>query len=158
MNKEIEEIMAKNLPQHVGEVLNKRLVQADKDAADLEASKKEVIKLEEANQILIEKVLNQDAIKKIQKETEQLKEDLEKRERNLRITMLTLELDEANKRADIAREFTFAVFKNPTFKTMEQHVGTTPVKNTYKDYSGNITETHLDYPTRNTVISQIIPE
>lgn len=158
MEKEIEEIIAKNLPLHVGEVLKSRLEEATKDATRLAECIKDVEKLERANKILVEMVSEQDSIKKDQKATEQLKEELKEKERNLQITILTLQVEEANKRADLAKEFTFAVFKNPTFKTVEQHHGMTPVKSTYKDYQGNISETLVPYPTTNTVTSETLQD
>ena len=158
MNKEIEDIIAKNLPQHVGEVLNKRLVQADKDAAELEMCKKDIKNLNENNSALLKRISEQDTIERIQKETEKLKEDLEIRERNLKITVLTLQVDEANKRADVARELAFALFKNPTYKTIEQQNGMMPIKTSYKDYAGNISESVVTHPTSNTISTTIIPE
>ena len=116
MEQEIKEIIAKNLPQHVGDVLKSRLADADrleyevtKLESSLSAAQKDIEHLKE----------------KLQKERnhtyseEQLKSELFRvgeRERNLEMEMLKLKLDESEKRADISTRLVETVFRSPVYR------------------------------------------
>ncbi len=116
MEQEIKEIIAKNLPQHVGDVLKSRLADADrleyevtKLESSLSAAQKDIEYLKE----------------KLEKERqhtyseEQLKSELfrvEERERKLEMEMLKLKLDESEKRADISTRLVETVFRSPVYR------------------------------------------
>ena len=116
MEQEIKEIIAKNLPQHVGDVLKSRLADADrleyevtKLESSLSAAQKDIEYLKE----------------KLEKERqhtyseEQLKSELFRvgeRERNLEMEMLKLKLEESEKRADVSTRLVETVFKSPVYR------------------------------------------
>jgi TolA-binding protein len=116
MEQEIKEIIAKNLPQHVGDVLKSRLADADR----LEY---EVVKLESALSSAQKDI--EHLKEKLQEERnhtyseQQLKSELfrvEERERKLEMEILKLKLDESEKRADISTRLVETVFRSPVYR------------------------------------------
>ena len=116
MEQEIKEIITKNLPQHVGDVLKERLNKADK-------LEKEVDYL---NKVLAEAQKDIEHLKeKLQEERnhtyseQQLKTELfrvEERERKLEMEILKLKLEESEKRADISTKLVETVFRSPVYR------------------------------------------
>lgn len=116
MEQEIKDIIAKNLPQHVGEVLKQRLDQADRDAVELKRlesvlDKKEVYvnKLEQQNYELKIKISDENAL-------QQRERAVEDRERNLELEMLKLKLEESEKRNHIGTQLVETVFRSPVYR------------------------------------------
>lgn len=116
MEQEIKEIIAKNLPQHVGDVLRERLKTADKLEAQvvsledkLEDSRKMVIFLEKE---LVKEKEHRYSEENLEKKWEELKE----KERNMEIEMLNLKLEESQKRADVSTRLVETVFKSPVYR------------------------------------------
>jgi predicted nucleic acid-binding Zn-ribbon protein len=116
MEQEIKDIIAKNLPQHVGDVLKSRLADADR----LEY---EVVKLESALSSAQKDI--EHLKEKLQEERnhtyseQQLKTELfrvEERERKLEMEILKLKLDESEKRADISTRLVETVFRSPVYR------------------------------------------
>jgi hypothetical protein len=116
MEQEIKEIIAKNLPQHVGDVLKSRLADADR----LEY---EVVKLESSLSAAQKDI--EHLKEKLQEERnhtyseEQLKSELFRvgeRERKLEMEMLKLKLEESEKRADISTKLVETVFRSPVYR------------------------------------------
>jgi predicted nucleic acid-binding Zn-ribbon protein len=116
MEQEIKEIIAKNLPQHVGDVLKSRLADADR----LEY---EVVKLESALSSAQKDI--EHLKEKLQEERnhtyseQQLKSELfrvEERERKLEMEMLKLKLEESEKRADVSTRLVETVFRSPVYR------------------------------------------
>jgi predicted nucleic acid-binding Zn-ribbon protein len=116
MEQEIKDIIAKNLPQHVGDVLKSRLADADR----LEY---EVVKLESSLSAAQKDI--EHLKEKLQEERnhtyseEQLKSELFRvgeRERKLEMEMLKLKLEESEKRADISTKLVETVFRSPVYR------------------------------------------
>ena len=116
MEQEIKDIITKNLPQHVGDVLKSRLADADR----LEY---EVVKLESALSSAQKDI--EHLKEKLQEERnhtyseQQLKTELfrvEERERKLEMEILKLKLDESEKRADISTRLVETVFRSPVYR------------------------------------------
>jgi hypothetical protein len=116
MEKEIEEIIKKNLPEHVGEVLKKRLTEADNDAFDLVKYKQFY---EDTKDSLAKANLKIEEYKKLDERNFKL-EDRERtvaeKERMLDVTTLKIQLEEANKRADTVINFTSGLVRNVEFR------------------------------------------
>ena len=116
MEQEIKDIIAKNLPQHVGDVLKERLNKADKLEAEVDYLNRV---LSEANKDI------SNFKEKLEKERQhtyseqQLKAEwskLEERERNLEVEMLKLKLEESQKRADVSTKLVETVFRSPVYR------------------------------------------
>jgi len=116
MEQEIKDIIAKNLPQHVGEVLKQRLDQADRDAVELKRlesvlDKKEeyINKLENQNREFSARISDGLAL-------QQRERAIEDRERNLELEMLKLKLAESEKRNTIGTQLVETVFRSPVYR------------------------------------------
>ncbi len=131
LQEEIQEAIKKNLPQQVGESLQKRL-------KDLEDKEKEfsLLKVQNSdlqnsyNSLKKESSQKDDNLIILNKITEKTK-DLDNRENKLQIEILTIRLEESNKRSEICKDLVQTVFRNPTFKTIEQSWGTRSVDDFY---------------------------
>lgn len=130
---EMQEIIKKNLPAEVGEVLKERLAQADKNAIELE-SKKAQIETLIGNQNALNKRI--DEYVKLNERNARLDERenlIEARERQAKVTELEIMLAEANKRADIVVDFTKGLVRNTSFRESVYHNRT---KDGYYDTNG----------------------
>jgi predicted RNase H-like nuclease (RuvC/YqgF family) len=145
MEQEIKDIIAKNLPQHVGDVLKERLNKADKLEAEVDYLNRV---LSEAN-----KDIN-NFKEKLEKERQhiyseqQLKAEwskLEERERNLEVEMLKLKLEESQKRADVSTKLVETIFRSPVYRKHVENMtlGSYDVQGRYNQTNAvpvNITE------------------
>jgi hypothetical protein len=116
MEQEIKEIIAKNLPQHVGDVLKERLNKADKLEAEVDYLNKVLAEAREDIDVLKEK-LNKERNHTYSED--QLKTELFRvgeRERKLEMEMLKLQLEESQKRADISTRLVETVFRSPVYR------------------------------------------
>jgi predicted RNase H-like nuclease (RuvC/YqgF family) len=145
MEQEIKDIIAKNLPQHVGDVLKERLNKADKLEAEVDYLNRV---LSEANKDI------SNFKEKLEKERQhtyseqQLKAEwskLEERERNLEVEMLKLKLEESQKRADVSTKLVETVFRSPVYRKHVEYMtlGSYDVQGRYNQTSAvpvNVTE------------------
>jgi HD-GYP domain-containing protein (c-di-GMP phosphodiesterase class II) len=122
MEQEIKDIIAKNLPQHVGEVLKEKLEQADRDAVEikrlyslLEKKEESIAKLEKQNHEFSLRLSQENALK-------DREQKLEDRERNLEIEMLNLKLAESEKRNDIGNRLVETVFRSPVYRKQVENM------------------------------------
>lgn len=116
MEQEIKDIITKNLPHHVGEVLKVKLAKADDDAYQVKRLESELIEKEESirkltslNKELSVKILSEETLKEREKAVEE-------RERNLEIEMLQLKLQEAEKRSNVGTELVQMIFRSPVYR------------------------------------------
>lgn len=145
MEQEIKDIIAKNLPQHVGDVLRERLNKADQFEAEVDYLKKALAEANEDIDDLREK-LNKERLHTYSEE--QLKSELFRvgeRERNLEVEMLKLKLDESEKRADIGTKLVETVFRSPVYRKHVENMtlGSYDVQGRYNQTSAvpvNVTE------------------
>lgn len=116
MTQEIEEIIKKNLPAQVGDVLKARLFKADVDEKALEAANKNIAALNSQVTTL------QNTIAEHRKNDERnagldaREKALMERERIQEVTELKIKLEEANKRADMVQNFTLGLVRNIEFR------------------------------------------
>ncbi len=116
MEAEIKKIIEENLPAQVGDVLKKRLEQADRDVDTIKTLetnlKKRTGELKEANkeiETLRERWLRDDELK-------QRDETLTKRENKINVFQAELRAQEAQNRADEIFSLVDSVFKNPRIR------------------------------------------
>lgn len=132
INSELLEIVRKNLPEATAGELKNFITQAEQDKKDLIRTLQEKADLTKRNSELIIQTANQNKKIQTQEETDKKLVDIEKRERNLKVTCLEMKLEESNKRADIVKELTKTVFSNqdvvisksgfvPIFKPADQY-------------------------------------
>jgi len=116
LEEKFSSLIKEELPGKVGDELKKVLIKAEKDAKDLNDLQLQYVKLEK-------KVQEYDRdLSKLQRE---LKEHnsldsklnaLEAKERALEITILKIQLEEANKRADLISSYTSGLVRNTSFR------------------------------------------
>lgn len=122
MEQEIKDIIAKNLPQHVGEVLREKLEQADRDAVRvkrlesvLDEKEEYVNKLENQNREFSARISDENTLK-------QRERAVEDKERNLELEMLKLKLAESEKRNDIGNRLVETVFRSPVYRKQVENM------------------------------------
>lgn len=162
LNDEVKSLIEKNLPKQVGEILQGRLTELEKIALNYDALQEKHEKLLIENKEISE-IVNDFKSKEVDYNSkfEKYKTDKEAFDKNqlaAEVEKYKYKLEESEKRADLSKEFLLAVFKNPTFKTHEQHVGYMPVSQYTKDYNGNIQGFPTNMPFTNNVTSQTVQE
>lgn len=146
---QLNELIEKNLPKQLGETLQKRLAELEKKEQELITVKANYDTLISSFSRLEEDLRNRKTQEQILVEIQKKQEDLELRERNLKIELLNVKLEEANKRADVSERLVTYVFKNPTYKTVEQHFGNTPVMPAMDKYGSQVYP--VSHPTQTTI-------
>lgn len=116
MEKEILEIVEKELPKHVGDTLRKQL-----DRLDLLEKENKTLKESEKSKKANIESLNKDieALKRVVREAGDLKEREEKvseAERNQKIQILEIKLSESEKRTDELKGVLHTVFSSPIYR------------------------------------------
>ncbi len=116
MEQEIKDIIAKNLPQHVGDVLKERLNKADKLEKEVDYLNKVLTEAQKDIEHLKEKLQEErnHTYSEQQIKTELFR--LEERERKLEMEILKLKLEESEKRADISTKLVETVFRSPVYR------------------------------------------
>lgn len=116
MEKEILDIISKNLPEQVGSVLKKRLEEAEADKKRIEEIEYSV-KYSRDKIVTLENQLGE--YKKLEVRREDLdrrEEEISKRERNMQVWEANVKSIEADKRANELAGFVGMVFKSPVFR------------------------------------------
>jgi DNA repair ATPase RecN len=116
MEQEIKDIIAKNLPEQVGNVLKERLENAERDAKDLGSLRKDygnlLTELEEKDK-KIQGLSHLESRLDYIKATE---ESIKERKMETAIQISEIKLQEAEKRADELRSVLEIVFKSPVYR------------------------------------------
>jgi len=116
MEQEIKDIIAKNLPEQVGNVLKERLEKAERDAKNLEIMNVSygnlMIELEGKKQKLQQLMSLESRISDIKNAEEAIKE----RRMEMALQISEIKLQEAEKRADELRNVLEIVFKSPVYR------------------------------------------
>ena len=112
MGQEIQDIIAKSLPAQVGEVLKKRLEQADRDKARVEQLSQELDGKKHECSVLNETIAKHHNLTEREKGIEAREVDVSKREKNIEVIILQSKLEEANKRAELVTGFTHGLVRN----------------------------------------------
>ena len=112
MEKEISEIIEKQLPKQVGEVLQKRLSELENKEKELEVLKKKVANLEISEKEKIEELNRHIDLDKKLSQISQKEVELNQKELKLNNTILEHKLEEANKRAELITSFIHGLVRN----------------------------------------------
>lgn len=116
MEKEIEEIIKKNLPAQVGEVLKTRLEQAERDANTVKSQSEQIVS-KTATILGLEKTISD--YKQFDNRNSALEareKAVAEKERNQKVFEAELKLAEAEKRTADATNFVGMVFKSPIYR------------------------------------------
>ncbi len=106
---EIQEVIKKNLPAHVGDVLKERLAQADRDASALEAAKKIVEQKDNELKCKEATILDYQA-----KDSQYLQ--LEIREKELEITTLKYQLETEKDKTQFSKDVALGLVRNTEYR------------------------------------------
>lgn len=116
ISKDIQAVIEQQLPAAVGEVLRKRLEQAESDAKDLiklsrdyELQSKRVLQMEE-NILKYQQEMRDHAALDIRERT------IAERERDLKVTILETQLAAANDKAEFAKNTALGLVRNTEFR------------------------------------------
>jgi seryl-tRNA synthetase len=116
MEQEIKDIIAKNLPEQVGNVLKERLENAERDAKDLGSLRMDygnlLAQLDEKDKKIKELSYLEDRLDYIKATEEAIKE----RRMEMALQISDIKLQEAEKRADELRNVLEIVFKSPVYR------------------------------------------
>jgi DNA repair exonuclease SbcCD ATPase subunit len=122
MEQEIKDIIAKNLPQHVGEVLREKLEQADRDAVGIKRLESKLTEKEDLITDLTNQIFTLQRQVKAESVLDERQKNLEDRERNLELEMLKLKLAESEKRNDIGNRLVETVFRSPVYRKQVENM------------------------------------
>lgn len=116
MELEIQEIIKKNLPQHLGDILKTRLEQADKDA-------EKIIKLNSEIDILQKEILDKNLIIENYKKNDSFYLQINEREQHLNklqydleLTILKEKLNSAESKSEFAKSVALGLVRNIEFR------------------------------------------
>lgn len=135
MNKEIEEIIRKNLPQEVGETLKKVLEEGDVAKENLKLLQEDYEHVRDARDKYKSKLKDHVDLDIRENNLNNKESELKEKERNLEITELKIRLDEANKRSIEISGFVSSLVRNTQFR--ESVFGSTS-KSTLDQYGNSI--------------------
>lgn len=149
LEKELNEIIKKSLPQHVGETLRERLEQADKDAEENK-------KLKEEHQKLKSELSEKNSIIEGYKKFDERNKDLNRREKELEAGLIKLEietlkyqLETEKEKTDFTKSIALGLVRNTQYKKTifdTENKGGVPMQ----DGHGNF---HYPMPTSKSHIS-----
>ena len=116
MTQEINAIIEKNLPAQVEEILQKQLAQGEKDAKELESTVK-ALEAQRKQTDLLEAQVNEYHKLDVRNSALELREkEVAEKERLIELSTMKIQLEEANKRADIVINFTNGLVRNTSFR------------------------------------------
>ena len=115
IEKEIHEIIEKNLPAQTGTVLKKCLEEADYNECLVNEMKGKIIDLQAEKERLNKMISHENVLLELEKTNLQKSLEIEKRERELSIALLTVQKDEAVKRSEDIYKLVSLVFRSPIF-------------------------------------------
>ena len=116
MEQEIKDIIAKNLPQHVGDVLKSRLAEADRLEAQVEYLDSTLAEAQKDIEIFKKKLEEERTHTYSEQQLKTEWSRLEERERKLEVEMLKLKLEESEKRADVGTRLVETIFRSPVYR------------------------------------------
>lgn len=145
MQQEIKDIIEKNLPAQVGQVLQKRLKEAEENEAKYETLQKDHKDLRESYNNVVNTLSQHKELDEVKKGLDQREETISKREHDIEIETLKFKLTESEKRADMVQDFTKLLVRNVDVRKQvfdaesnqvhNPNTGYMDYKNTTKSYS-----------------------
>lgn len=139
MNKEISEIIEKNLPAQVGAVLKETLAKAESDAAELKECKTTIKLISEQNLKTEGQLRDHNKIDTREASVTVREKAVEKKEVMQEVDVLKIKLEESEKRADIVTDFTKGLVRNTIYR---KSILDSENQEGYPDANGNMV-----YPT-----------
>ena len=117
LNKEIADAIKKSLPAQVGDVLKKRLTQADELESELDEKKSENKALKVRVDRLEKLNIWDNRLEERETVLNKLDEDINERMRNMDITVLQTKLDCAEDKAKAFHDFTTGLMRNIEYRS-----------------------------------------
>jgi len=114
--KEIQEIIKKNLPAHVGDVLKQRLLQADEDAIKLVALGKSYDAMAEREKSLISELEKYKQFDERNSSLDNREKELDKRENKLQVDTLTYQLQSEKDKTKHASDLALGLVRNTSYR------------------------------------------
>lgn len=113
---DFKELVKKNLPAHIGEALQEKLKQADKDAKALDAASIELSELRITKNELTSELNKHIALNTRSASLDVREATLREAEVTKEVTELKIRLEESDKRAETITEITRSLVRNTTFR------------------------------------------
>lgn len=116
MEKEFEEIIKKNLPAQVGEVLKTRLEQADRDATQVKQQEELLKKKDLANLNLQQRIDEYVAYDVRNASLDGREKIIQEKERNLEIETLKFQLSAEKEKTDFSKQVALGLVRNMEYR------------------------------------------
>lgn len=147
LEEKFSSLIKEELPGKVGSELKEVLIKAEKDAKDLKDLQLQYVKLEKRVQDYDKELSKLQFVLKEHDSLDAKLANLEAKERALEITILKIQLEEANKRADMVQNFTTGLVRNIEFrKNIIDSCGTqVPVSDQYGNVRMEYSNTTKNY-------------
>lgn len=116
MEKEIEEIIKKNLPAQVGEILKERLEKADGDAAMVLYLQNRVVEQDKEIQTLNKRILEYEKFDVRNAQLDSKENELKEIERNLKIVTLEYQLQSEKEKTDFSKNIALGLVRNVEYR------------------------------------------
>ena len=116
LREQIQAAIDKDLPKQVGDSLKRRLEEADESERVLELTKADLKKTLETVLNLKEKISNLEALKIEKQDLDRKTKDLEKRENDLKITVLTSQLESEKEKSKFGFDVALGLVRNTEFR------------------------------------------
>ena len=117
ITEDIKKAITDNLPMAAGELLKKRLEQADLDSAELVRQKKEFTKLTQDNLTLTNRVIELDSKLAAHSALDKREAELNKRAHDLDLEILNVKLSEANSSKEFTKQVALGLVRNTEYRS-----------------------------------------
>lgn len=136
LNKELQELYEKHLPNQIGVVLKRKLEQAEKDAAELSSLKQSYEKLQKEKESLVNELKQHKSIDEKLAEIETKSQEVEAREKKIGIDELKYQLAAEKEKTQFMRDIGMGLVRNVEYrKTIFDSENVLP--GGYQDPNGN---------------------
>ena len=137
MELEIKEIIAKNLPAHVGDVLKTRLEQADKNDIKIEVQTKELEAKDKTIRELEKTIRDYSALDQRNSQLSAREKEVEDKERDLKIKTLEYQLDSEKDKTKFSQDVALGLVRNSEYRRSLFDNISEPGKDQYGNYVYN---------------------
>lgn len=127
MEQELKQLIEKNLPAQVGQVLQERLLKADRDAAEVERLKMQLDGEVKEKVDLQVRLLHQDEVLQLEKDTKERLDDIKERERELDLERLKYQLEVEKEKSEFAKNVALGLVRNTEYRNTVNRSGFIPV-------------------------------
>lgn len=116
LNKELQELYEKHLPNQIGVALKRKLEQAEKDAAELSSLKQVHEKLQKENESLVNELKQHKSIDEKLAEIETKSKEVEEREKKIGIDELKYQLAAEKEKTQFTRDVAMGLVRNVEYR------------------------------------------